>query len=113
METVSGSQIDYALAKELADANFPKLILFFSDRPGETPMVANPPTLSELITECKSLNHDFTFTLEGTRHGPWIASLWDFGKTVKRRESDTPEEAVARLWLAFKKADRASDTSAA
>ena len=78
--------MDYALAKQLKDAGFPGLSGLAE------------PTLTELIEACgerfESLN----------RHGEgaWGAEGWPTDNTTPLLVvGSTPEEAVAKLWLAL------------
>lgn len=97
--------IDYELAKKLKDAGFPQKM-----RVGENGLETEPndgrisneggdwiylPSLSELIEACG----DGYFTLQSGQ------GLWQAGKTLNPEwsEGQTPEEAVARLWLALNK----------
>lgn len=77
----------YELAIELKDAGFPKL----TDG-GITPP-ALFPTLSELIEACKPVR----LLLSEEKEGEWFV----FGNTSVKSTGKTPEEAVARLWLAI------------
>jgi hypothetical protein len=77
--------MDYELVKELQDAGYPVT----------TP---NVPDLSELITACG----DQFLGLEKTGE-LWFASSEEDGNMPVGSKGKTPEEAVARLWLAFNK----------
>ena len=94
----------YQLAKELADAGFPqggkggyavppdKIVLRREDR-------TYCPTLSELIEAC---GENFAWLrLESKR---WAARAFvnDEKDSPYGGQGDTPEEAVARLWLALR-----------
>lgn len=95
--------MNYELAKQLKDAGFPQ--------GGDGKWIVSPDkivarredrvyvaTLSELIKACgERLNR-----IEQPDHGPlfWEAT-GDKGKTLQQGSS--PEEAVARLWLALQK----------
>lgn len=62
------------------------------------------PTLSELIAECGdelvSINKEVGVAFGGK---PCFTGRWHaLGQPIKAK-GDTPEEAVARLWLALKK----------
>lgn len=101
--------ISYGLAKELEEAGFPQSGDFYSPKEGQ-PNAGNVffrpfkedtvnmillPTLSELIRAC---GEKFDcLTKVGINYGNWqamsLASLLANGST--------PEEAVAKLWLAL------------
>lgn len=53
------------------------------------------PTLSELIEAC---GEEFYALESGVKHGDWIAKANEVGIYA---EGPTPEEAVAKLWLAI------------
>ena len=96
--------MDYELAKELKDAGFPQA--------GKGKWIGPPdalrwrsgnrvyvPTLSELIEACGDQFISLTKDVTG-----WFA-LGDPRNDYSRQETVglTPEEAVARLWLALNK----------
>ena len=97
--------MNYKLAKELKDAGFPVEWFIFSWR---------YPTLSELIEAC---GDEFLELLKGYRTAkdyPFVGwKAWSTSEAAKKRDNDddgyiagrgkTPEEAVARLWLALNK----------
>lgn len=97
----------YELAKQLKDAGFPQAKKLGGQFLGESMevLVYSPP-LSELIEACgKKLG-----SLYRSATGDWMAHTdmaWhkDFGLREKSmfERGDTPEEAVARLWLALNK----------
>lgn len=62
------------------------------------------PTLSELIEAIRDerVGGYPKFTLEHDRTLGWQATLWSLADTP-HAEGSTPEEAVARLWLALNK----------
>jgi hypothetical protein len=73
------------------------------DRGGEDPV----PTLSEMIAACPKETGTATFVLGSSQGGKrWTATYFDFRNNrmvddeALCRSGDTPEEAVARLWLA-------------
>jgi hypothetical protein len=104
------NNMDYELAKQLKDAGFPQngngehkdLGYFIADRnyqAGEDIPVNTPyyvPTLSELIEACK-----------GTIIKLWILKDGQAGVQLEGESLDdviyysSPEEAVAKLWLAL------------
>lgn len=59
------------------------------------------PSLSELIAACPRAIDGYRFTL-GVWGDGWIATYW-IGAFVGTPDGDTPEEAVARLWLTLKR----------
>lgn len=66
------------------------------------------PTLSELIEACTNLTClKKTVPERGSLRPRWIAEAWpylmDAQTTQVQSIGDTPEEAVARLWLALNK----------
>jgi hypothetical protein len=88
--------IDYALAQELKDAEFPQEITPQFDA-SSFHDISYAPTLSELIEAC-----DYKFiTIENEFGYDWMATP-DLDET-QRCYGATPEEAVARLWLALNK----------
>jgi hypothetical protein len=101
----------YELAKLLKDAGFPKKTLLDLDtkdvyKPYDVEMLytLNAPTLSELIKACEiSVDsfHFFALTyLKKYKHWRVIMGIRD--GSVKEI-GQTPEEAVAKLWLALNK----------
>jgi len=94
--------MNYELAKELKEAGFPQsnnpCTACFNAGPGNRCSNCGFPTLSELIEAC---GEDF-WNLGIFRHDgrfPWVASSVD----PLTGSGSTPEEAVARLWLALNK----------
>jgi hypothetical protein len=87
--------IDYALAQELKGAEFPQEITPQFDAPIVSRHLLR--SLSELIEAC-----DYKFiTIENEFGYDWMATP-DLDET-QRCYGATPEEAVARLWLALNK----------
>jgi hypothetical protein len=87
--------MNYELAKQLKEAGFPETDCLCGSDYGDH------PSLSELIEACGD-NH---FELErdwfnGT--DKWRALYW-FEGNVKSGFGSTPEEAVAKLWIALNK----------
>jgi hypothetical protein len=84
------------LIQELTDAGYPIVKVLGN---------ISAPTLSELIKECGDIFYSLTYAVyenDGTETSPeksWIAGLVDSFHQIGR----TPEEAVARLWLALNK----------
>lgn len=101
------SQIEYELAKELKDAGFPKSQLWKEAPNGDEFVFVDDdsravPTLSELIEACgKKVDGKF-FRLEANPHS-WTAEYVRFGMCQFTFQMPTPEEAVARLYLALNK----------
>lgn len=88
------STISYELAKALKDAGFPQ-----QGNPWGREDKAYNPTLSELIEACGS-----PFFL--TKDQDYNAGKWTAVTTIPHEiklVGNTPEEAVARLWLALNK----------
>src|SRR5688572_6508813 len=98
-------------AEQLKNAGFPRAAAagaradVASDSPGEAN--AYRPSLSELIAACPKEIGTATFVLGSSQAGRrWTATYFDF--RINRmvdddalcQSADTPEEAVARLWLA-------------
>jgi hypothetical protein len=104
--------MDYSLAKELKDAGFPqdgKDCKAYSDINDST-LVERivHPTLPELIEACPKQLGTATFVLGSANQGQaWVACYFDFrvNRCAELNETgQTPEEAVARLWLALRRA---------
>lgn len=101
----------YELAKELRDAGFPQKLpsgsfTIYGGQIKDTKTNENAiyvPTLSELIEACgegEFMLHQ-TRTLNNPDRTPfWIASMPEHDR---KASGSTPEEAVARLWLALNK----------
>jgi len=96
----------YELAKELKDAGFPlgcRGCRVCLDGPAQTgkeclmtlDCTCHLPTLSELIEACGEV----TFNLKHDPPSAWVA--WVGSDVNDMRAGFTPEEAVARLWLAL------------
>lgn len=101
--------MNYELAKELKDAGFPQKTGYYLPESGNPydglkTDWAYSPTLSELIEAC-----DFEFKLEKLRDAPCEGEDVDTFTYEARNNtgvfyvSDTPEEALACLWLALNK----------
>ena len=103
--------MDDSLAKELKDAGFPQ-----DGKSCDTHTDINdstlferiaPPTLSELIDACPKQQGTATFVLGSANQGQaWVACYFDFraNRCAELNETgQTPEEAVARLWLALRR----------
>jgi hypothetical protein len=105
--------MDYELAKELKEEGFPQphegfyegRFICQVEHEGEEKLAgveySYSPTLSELIEACVSMTEDGDFHLEH------LSDEWGAATCFTHREKDdwergkTPEEAVARLWLAL------------
>lgn len=123
--------MNYELAKELKDAGFPQIgdgyalvtakgegeIMHsipwcqYVMRPvGDSYEVFYAPILSELIDGCGPVQKDgekrYEFLLSFSVES-WFAGYYDehfvYHPTIENGEGKTPEEAVARLWLALNK----------
>jgi hypothetical protein len=91
--------MNYDLAKELQDADFPykaQAFPLFVSEDGEVP--ARVPTLEELIEACGK-NFYGVFTHGIGLWGAWKSDSDD--ESNEMFEGATPTEAVARLWLAL------------
>lgn len=103
--------MNYELAKQLKEAGFPLTPTSSQESPQlETDLVIDHvryqyPTLSELIKACPKEINGYYFNLSANSQG-WIAvyEQWEseFIETLTS-EGKTPEEAVARLYLALNK----------
>lgn len=98
--------MDYELAKQLKEAGFPQEM--GSESFGEgipyTDEYVKLPTLSELVEECGS-SLKTLWNLEGVK---WFAASFLVNVDGASQEGTvcrgkTPEEAVAKLWLALNK----------
>lgn len=87
--------MDYALAKQLKDAGFPHTW----DRWGAFKLGVGYPTLSELIEAC---GDDFRALIYG-ESADFPGKKWCAQATNAQMCFDTPETAVANLWLALNK----------
>ena len=132
MERLAGSQrvllqrpqkfvtvIEYKLAKELKDAGFPqhgkgeywygdKIVQYqYIDDRGENYLgvwdkAKYIPTLSQLIEACGGGVGFYRF--DDLESYAWKTNVFDSsGGQAERYTGKTPEEAVARLWLALQK----------
>jgi len=105
--------MDNSLAKELKDAGFPQngSCDMHSDINDST-LVERfvHPTLSELIDACPKQMGSATCVLGSANQSQaWVACYFDFrtnrGAELNETEQ-TPDEAVARLWLALHRSGR-------
>lgn len=97
--------ITYELAKQLKDAGFPQLATYEGKgehwAPSNKPDICYFPTLSELIEAC---GDEFSSLYRHGDLGSWQATGYKLKEDVqygKDGEGFTPEEAVAKLWLAL------------
>ena len=104
--------MDYQLAKELKTAGFPYRMTepVRSMAPIGTNDYVTLPTLSELVEACGHKVSDFRLdrSFVGGEHSVlWTATmlLRDEKESLWQGQGNTPEEAVARLWLALNKHD--------
>jgi hypothetical protein len=94
--------VDYKLTKELKDAGFPQEKQNgWLETGGPDLKRAYFPTLSELIEACGG-----PFERMGIEDERWYAIASRGGVQWSQSNCSTPEEAVARLWLALKKVER-------
>jgi hypothetical protein len=104
-------EMTHELAEELKDAGFPQPALDFKGEflfaeygePVDTQAYA--PTLSELIEACGTNFGALVRLSNGTWNAatPVIDNGMSYGNPSTEVECSTPEEAVARLWLALSK----------
>lgn len=100
--------MNYELAKQLKDAGFPQesdgltSVYYQEDKERirlrhiENDTEVKIPTLSELIEAC--VGKVFMLLINRNLEGRWASAV-----DGKGASGDTPEEAVARLWLALNK----------
>lgn len=95
--------MNYELALELEQAGYPQV--YVGGRfEGHLDEAVYVPTLSELIAACPTVigdedsPADFTLKAEGDI---WTAGYYGFEDWREFADGATPEEAVARLWLAL------------
>lgn len=109
--------ISYELAKELKEAGFEQQL--YGEGPGtiKTPSngywtpdhateeYAYAPTLSELIEACGDDFGNLGQYKFPSDTGAWLATeqVNFYTQRNRKREGETPEEAVARLWLSLNK----------
>src|SRR5258708_5955014 len=90
----------YDLAKELSDAGLPQGGKGAWTYPPDSLLARSRnrvyvPTLSELVEACGDFN------LKIRPHRAVASKLMKGNSQITKTEGDTPEEAVARLWLAL------------
>ena len=104
----------YELAKELKEAGFPQVVTEhtliytpFGELKFEGEIDCIAPTLSELIDACGPTHptHIFYQFCLIRSENEWCAGYMDdeMQTTLPIEKGTTPEEAVARLWLALQK----------
>lgn len=86
--------LPYELAKELKDAGFPQADLGGFNHTDDL----NYPTLSELIEACGE--EFYSIVRMGTAGFKAFSAVED--NEISTATAPTPEEAVARLWLALR-----------
>lgn len=106
--------MNYDLAKKLKDAGFPQEVrlgdLYFGQNKPFIPHIFHTksykpkpiwvkiPTLSELIEACGNIFN----VLQLSDSGFWQCGSYCEGEFTEDSRGDTPEEAVANLWLTLK-----------
>jgi hypothetical protein len=112
--------MNYELAKELKDAGFPQQLragTMLRKNSGPENTDAYAPTLEELIEACpkrlteegaKDVHFSLTWQYMVLRGGDcWVAEyIIDELAMGDTGFGDTPDEAVAQLWLVLKKKER-------
>ena len=98
--------IDYNLAKQLSDTGFPQNLgggQMISVSGGLAPFEGDfyVPTLSELIESCWTDSHNFTLQTTNDSKKWGACTDWGNGYDDDWEYGETPEEAVAKLWLAL------------
>lgn len=107
----------YKLAKELKDSGWPHPKRY-PNLPGEwigpngidhslDQDAIYSPSLAELLAACPREIDGHRFMLGAWGKG-WVATYWK-GAFVGNADGETPEEAVAKLWLVLQKKDRCMD----
>ena len=92
--------MNYELAKELKDAGFPAPKYFVETFSEDKTYI---PTLSELISAIKIPEPEIGFFTLAFIHTEWVAGYEKYEAFHPEAVGATPEEAVARLWLALNK----------
>jgi len=98
--------MDFALAKNLKDTGFPQMLdkkdrYSFFDGPDTTGEDCYAPTLSELIEACGEDFNGLDREVDSKEMEVyWVGKAWSLDRNT---HGSTPEEAVARLWLALNK----------
>jgi hypothetical protein len=99
--------ISYQLARKLKDAGFPQSELARAQRQAGYDYVSLP-TLSTLIEACKD-----QFGALAKTPDCWVACEYisERGRWTNAHEGESPEDAVARLWLALNQAATADSAA--
>jgi hypothetical protein len=99
--------ISYQLAKKLKDAGFPQSELARAQRKAGYDYVSMP-TLSILIEACGE-----DFGALGREPNCWLACEYisERGEWKNAHDGESPEEAVARLWLSINQAVAADNAA--
>jgi hypothetical protein len=99
--------ISYELARKLKDAGFPQSELARAQQQAGYDYVSLP-TLSSLIEVCGE-----GFGALGREPDGWVACQYvaDGGEWNNAHEGETPEDAVARLWLSLNQTAAAHSTA--
>lgn len=92
----------YELAKELKDGGFPSECWEITSLVGAK-VEAMTPTLSELIEACGEGRLLLERCYDTAKSGLDVVEYWIAQQGMNREQGATPEEAVARLWLALNK----------
>jgi hypothetical protein len=104
--------MNYELARQLKDAGFPAKTCVFCNEMGDgrvSDATWHKPTLTELIEGSGDKLDILERTRGGFRQiGSWVARTLKLGPLAGAFYGDTPEEAVARLWLALRGKDGAA-----
>jgi hypothetical protein len=91
------NNMNYELAKKLKEAGFPLEFYMMTVCPPDAPEILPYPTLSELIRACKVNCRYFKLRIQENGTVIELPNHWDL------QIKDTPEEAVAELWLVLNK----------
>ena len=105
--------IDFELSKELKEAGYPQerqkympeldgINIYFEGNQEDPTGSFKIPTLSELIDACGERFYALTKARDGWMTQGFNNDEGDPANMIIKR-SDTPEEAVARLWIALNK----------
>lgn len=97
--------MNYELAKELKDAGFPFEWCDINHTHTDICSPSDTPSLSELIVACGDRFYSLNLCSTGKEGGnpapmEWVAHTMPMSAGG---HGETPEEAVARLWLALNK----------
>jgi hypothetical protein len=95
--------MDYNTAKKLKENGFPNIILHTDGRGDK---MATTPTLSELIEACGDGFQSLCRYTDQTESRIWVANWYNYPDKMYEKEyrfGETPETAVANLWLQLKK----------